>query len=231
MDVMAIHPYTFAQQSRPEWTFDLFSLTYPNLNDSIDLARHLLDKIGCPEKPLYLTEIGWPDLLIGKERQGAYLVRSILQASQKGVEYYFWYTFWDGDGGATIPTEDAFGLFTWPGDDPEAKENYIALSALHETIGALKPAGDLGQALDFKEDHHAALFGNGDNSWAVALWHSLFDIHEEITVKIPFPPTVRGDWRLYNQMGEEIATGQVSDSNLEITITGKVKYLVFETAD
>ena len=227
IDGMAIHPYTFFQQTSPEWALDLGLIRFPNLVEGIDLVRSLLDKIGCPQKPLYLTEIGWPDLLIGTERQAAYLPRSLLVAAAKGVEFYFWYTFWDGEGTAFPATEDAFGLFTWPGGDPVAKPVYEALMGLHQIVGALQYAGDLGAALNWAPDRHALVFGDATGQKVMAFWHSAPVLDSEKDVVVPLPAGAQG-WTLFDQNGQQIDSGGAASMQVEISLGGRVGYLVFD---
>ncbi len=226
-DAMAIHPYTFLQQPMPEKRLSIGASRFPDLEQSIDQARSLLLEIGCPDKPIHLTEIGWPDLLIGTERQAAYLARGLLLAAGKGVESYYWYTFWDGDGSDPLPTEDAFGLFTWPGNEVQEKPDYRALLAADRILGESRYAGDLGKVLGWPEEQRALVFKEKGGTWTLGLWHAVPRLNESVSVSVPLPPRSSGRWELYSQEGLQVRDGDTAPGKVDLTITGRVLYLRF----
>ena len=228
-DAMAIHPYTFIQQTSPEWVFRLGELEFPNLKGAMDLVHKLLNQIGCPEKPVYLTEIGWPHYFIGKERQGAYLPRSLMIAASYGIEYYFWYTFWDSEPSLPLPTEATFGLFEMPVDETtNPNPSYLALHALHEVIGPMQYAGDLAEKLNWEFEHHAYVFANSEGDRIVGFWKS-GAFNEQDETSIPVPHDLSGTWKLYDQQGNQTDTGEDTNAEVDVTIKGKVQYLVFKS--
>lgn len=228
-DGMAIHPYTFIQQSSPEWVFRLGELEFPNLQGAIELVHELLDVIGCPEKPVYLSEIGWPHFFIGKDRQGAYLPRSLMIAASYGIEYFFWYTFWDSEPSLPLPTEDTFGFFEMPVDEStNPNPTYLALHALHELIGPLQYAGNLAEKLNWEFEHHAYVFANSAGDRIVGFWKS-GAFNEEDNTDIPIPLDFSGTWVLYDQQGNQTDSDDASNSEIDVTIKGTVQYLVFKS--
>ena len=230
-DGLAIHPYTFLQQTMPEMDVTIGDWTYPDLPQAVDHARAILSEIGCPDKPIHFTEVGWPDLLIGTERQAAYLARSLVLAASKGVETYYWYTFWDGRGDAFPPTEDAFGLFTWPGEEPEEKSCSRALSAANRILGNARYAGDLGRTLDWEEAVHGQVFADNAGLWTLALWHGAPDLTEAVPMVVPLHPRAVETWELYDQEGDLLRQGSAREGKVEIALTGRVQYLRFGLSD
>jgi polysaccharide biosynthesis protein PslG len=233
-DGMAIHPYTFIQQSNPEWTLESNLIPYPDTLQAIDHARELLDRIGCGDKPIHLTEFGWPSLLIGPRRQAEFLARGLLLSASREIEYFFWYTFWDGSGGASLPTEDYFGLFTYPyTQDPpatEPKPSYEALLAIHDLLGSSRYAGDLGNALGWLNPQYALALADENGLWTIAAWHSKIDPDAALNVAVPLHPQAVGNWTLSDQNGEIQDQGAVDEGDIELTLSGDVQYIQFETS-
>ncbi len=226
-DAMAIHPYTFVQQTMPELSVDIGSFTYPDMTAAIDHAREHLAEIGCPDKPVHLTEMGWPSLLIGSERQAAYLARSLLIAASKGIATFYWYTFWDGKGVATVPTEDYFGLFTWPGLNPEEKPTYHALHTANRLLGAYRYAGDLGRTLNWPPTVQALVFHDDQDGWILGLWNAVQNVSDSVQAEVPLHPSAQGEWHLYSQEGALLRQGPTGISRVDLALTGRVQYLTF----
>ena len=228
-DAMSIHPYTFFQQTSPERSVDLSIFRYPTLVESIDQIRGILAVIGCPDKPIHLTEMGWPDLFIGRDRQGAFLARGVMLAASRLIDYFDWYTFWDGSGDAELPTEDAFGLYTWYDYDPQPKPSFFTAKALSTLLGDSRFAGNLAGALSWPEEERALAFVDESGTYTIGLWHTDPDLTTEIPVSIPLPPNVKGQWTLYSQTGDFIAEGDTGGGAVELVLLGWVHYLKFET--
>ena len=47
------------------------------------------------------------------------------------------------------------------------------------------------------------------------------------SVTVPLPADAVGTWTLFDQEGSEVATGNVSDAEVEVDLTGRVGYLQF----
>jgi polysaccharide biosynthesis protein PslG len=229
IDGVAIHPYTFLQQPEPERSLDFGIYRYPDLRGNIREVRGLLGDLGCPDRPILLTEAGWPSLLIGLERQAAYLARSVLLARAAGAASFFWYTFYDEEPVSSLPTEDYFGLYHLPDgvSDPEPKPSYLALAGLHDVMGQSRYAGDLGQALEWPEDRYALAFADDSGAWTVALWHAEPDLRKELPTEVPLPPDSSGPWTLLDQEGTKISLGEPAAGRVPVTLTGRVCYLRF----
>jgi len=229
MDGVAIHPYTFLQQPEPELSLDFGVYRYPDLRGHIRDVRGMLEERGCPEKPIHLTEAGWPSLLIGLERQAAYLARGVLLARAAGAASFFWYTFYDEEPVSSLPTEDYFGLYTLPDgrNDPDPKPSYRALLGLHRLVGKARFAGDLGQVLGWDEDRYALVFSEPSGAWTVALWHAQPGWREEVPVEVPLPADALGTWTLFDQEGVERSSGDARQAAEAVPLSGRVHYLRF----
>ncbi len=191
-DSLAIHPYSFAQQESPEAEFVQGTYVHPPMSGLIDEAHAATDEIGCPDRPIHLTEAGWPDYYMGVEKQGAFAARGLLLAAAAGASTYYWYTFWDSEIGpdTVAPTEHSFGLMTWPksAEDPGVrKPSFHALKEASEILGETRYAGDLASALGWDAQVHALVFVDEEEQFTVAVWHSLDDLETEVALEVPTP--------------------------------------------
>lgn len=226
-DKLSIHPYTLAQFFQPETDIDILWFHYYDLTGAIQHARDLVAQIGCPDKGIWLTEIGWPDLFTGTENQAAYLVRSLVLAAAAKVEAWMMYTFWDGPPDAVPKSEATFGLFTWPGEEPQAKPAYSALLTANQSIGQMQYEGDLGKILGWKAHSNRALaFGDGTGKTSVVVWKETPFKGETDEVQVPLPHGAAG-WRLISQWGEVIGQGE-DEGPVAISAGRDVVYLTFE---
>lgn len=176
-DIMAIHPYTFAQYWSPEK--DLFNeygrYAYPGQRVLTQYARDRMAEWGCADKPLWFTEMGWPSYQIAETDVARWLARSVLLAVADGVGRYYWYTFWDGEPITTgkRPHENYFGLFGWPGSPTEprrAKPAWYALLGLATALGDARYAADVSARLGLPNDVYALAFVAEDAALVLALW-------------------------------------------------------------
>jgi hypothetical protein len=222
-DILAIHPYSFLQASSPEFGATEHPVFVYDLSGAVRQARRQLEKIGCPDKEIWITEMGWPDLFTGKDRQAAYLVRGIFLAMAEGVKCYAWYTFWDG-ANHSWNKEGAFGLFGWPGKNPEAKPAYGAMKIAHELFGGMKYAGDLGRKLGWKHECRGLAFADDHGRWALAIWKETSSPRSFSPVTVPLPEGANG-WRLMDQEGGKISEGAAKTVSVKAGM--KVVYLVF----
>ena len=240
-DVLAIHPYTTFQKPSPEhdyWVSD--DVFLPGQTNMHETAEEKLAVMGCPDKPIWYTEMGWPSYEISEQDQARFLARSILLAARDGVEAYFWYTFWDGEPRTEgwRPHEEYFGLFGWRGaDDPKrVKPAYLAMKGLADRIGDTRFAGDLSERLELPMDVYALVFEQEDGARIVALWDGRDnpDITEEgeteggpdttYELDLDLPEGVT-EAVLYDQEGVELR--QYSGVNsVALTLTPAVVYLV-----
>lgn len=229
-DALAIHPYSFAQQHAPEDVFTQGTYVHPPMTGLIGEARAVLDRIGCPGRPVDLTEAGWPHYYMGEEKQGAYAARGLLLAAAAGARSYYWYTFWDSEIGPDepAPTECTFGLMTVPqsAESPGVeKPSFHAMKGVGLILGDTRYAGDLGARLGWEEPHHALAFVDDGGRFTVALWHAQDALDDEVALAIPLPGGAAG-WRRYDQAGALVESGTADPAT--ILAAGRVSYLAFD---
>ena len=227
-DALAIHPYTLIQHTPPEDAVQMGdALLWPDLTTMIRIARDRLAAMHNEWMPILITEMGWPSLLISESDQAAWLARAVLLSLREGVEGYYWYTFWDGDGQASLPTEDHFGLFTYPyaEGEPRPKPAYRTARAVGDLLGGSRYAGDLSDALNLPEGVHALAFVEEDAGDATfAGWDARPG--GETWLALPCPEGRRA-YRVFDDEGLLLFEGS-GEEPLLLELTGHVLYVRFE---
>lgn len=234
-DALAIHPYTFLQMLPPEQGATMMGVYQPGMVGMIQYARDLMAEYGCGDKPIYLTEAGWPDYYLGLETQAAYLARGIPLALSAGAKVWYNYTFWDGEitADTDIPSEERFGFFTWPNDETtQAKPQYEVYKVFGNQLAGYRYAGDLGARLEFDPTVRALVLRDDQGHWLVGMWHEVGEDHllETVTVYVPFHPEATGQWELLDQTLTPLQAGEVSQTPLMVALTGQVQWLKFSVA-
>jgi hypothetical protein len=227
-DVLAIHPYTFLQTTSPEWRWtDGGDVEFwPGMPGQIRVARERLAAIGAAGKPIWLTEWGWPSLIIGDQRQADWLARGALLSIAAGVEALDWYTFYDREGGSFPPTEDYFGLFTWPGapEGPQEKPAFRAARGLSIALGDMRFAGDLSAALGLPIGVYGLAFMDEESGRiALAAWDGRYQ--QTQTLNLP-PPASADRYETLDEAGVLTAEGNVGPP-LSLELTNQVVYVLF----
>ncbi len=90
-DVVGIHPYRLFSKSPARG----------GLAEDLQSLKTLMERYGDKDKPLWITEIGWPThkrmkhgwVPVTQEQQANYLVESFVLAWSEGIEKIFWYDF------------------------------------------------------------------------------------------------------------------------------------------
>jgi len=196
MDAVSFHPY--CQPSPPEERL---------LNDISRL------KALAPEKPLWITEIGYPTHAgaagVPEETQANYLVRTFLLArSSPAVQRVFWYDF-QNDGDDRAEAELNFGLVRL---DKTPKPAYRALKTMALLVKDLPPA-----EFHTSGDTYLLTFAEGKNR-LTAVWRS----GGTDSVKVPCS---NGAYRIIERDGES-RTVEAKESFLEISASEKPRYIV-----
>jgi hypothetical protein len=241
-DVMAVHPYTVAQALPPESDYELGGVLFASQPVMTKWVRELLAVIGCPEKPLSFTELGWPSYDISEQDQGRWLSRAMLLAARDGVESALWYTFWDEEPITTgdRPHANYFGLFGWRGEDGltrRVKPAALAMYGLAAVLGDARFAKDLSPMLGLPNDVYALVFVAEDRIVA-ALWDGR-DIPDEadgvsgeggpdthFALKLPLPERTTATI-LSDLEGNELQRGGAA-TELQLDLTPAVQYLTIE---
>lgn len=245
-DVLALHPYTYLQASSPEQDYAL-SDDYPlqSQTEMSRLAREKLAKLGCADKPIWYTEMGWPSYDLSEDTVARFLARSVLIAQRDLVNGYYWYDFYDGEPITTgsRPHENYFGLFGWPGDTTtprREKPAFKALSALNARLGSAFFARDLSGLLALPNDVYALAFIDADKRVTLALWDGRENPDGEVgdgqtnnaettyALSLPLPSWATSLTR-YDQDGTTLET-LAGASPLALTLTAKVQYLALGTS-
>jgi hypothetical protein len=102
VDVIGYHFYVSPQP--PEATVPL-----------VAAVRHVMEKTGVGNKPLWNTEIGWssPKPFPSQELAAAYLLRAYVMNWAAGVQRVYWYA-WDNHGWVTIETTEKDNITLTP---------------------------------------------------------------------------------------------------------------------
>jgi hypothetical protein len=196
MDGISFHPY--CQPLPPERKL---------LTDLSKLAKL------APEKPLWITEFGYPTYVgpsgVDEEMQANYLVRACLLArSFPSVKRFFWYDL-QNDGEDPDEGEFNFGLLRM---DRTPKPAYAAYRTMATRVGDLLPAG-----LTVDGGAYVLRFGEGKEP-LLAVWRQ----GGGGPLEIPCP---RGLCRIIERDGAS-RTVDVSGSSIEIEVSEKPLYIV-----
>ncbi len=226
-DALAVHPYSFLQTSTPEWEWYWGEkLFWPDMVGQLDVVRDYLTEMGAADKPLWLTEWGWPSLIVKERGQANYYARGALLMIAAGVEALDWYTFYDREGGSFPPTEDYFGLFTWPGaeEGPQEKPVYRVAKALSQQLGSSRFAGDMSAAFGLPTDVFALAFVDQESGWiTLAAWDGRY--YGSAKLAGPCPAGATG-YEIVDEEGVLLAQRECAPG-FQATLVNEVKYLRF----
>ncbi|MDQ6915934.1 MAG: hypothetical protein M3155_09020, partial [Actinomycetota bacterium] len=150
----AYHPYHFPYMA-PEVDIPGEGST----ETSMVAVRSLLTAHGMGSKPVWVTEVGWPNntLAYGAtfDKSASYLVRTMATAWAHGIDHVDWYCYGDG-GDWQYNQESAFGIVDSAG---ARKPAYYAWQTLDRLALGLPFIGSEAQALGLPPDGHALRFG------------------------------------------------------------------------
>jgi polysaccharide biosynthesis protein PslG len=216
-EVMGIHTYMRYPPRRAPEAADGDD---PTIVDKIRAHQCLLAAHGIPDKPMWITEIGWPVTKdVDEAAQARFTVRATVLAAQAGVDGIFWYTLRDGPFPEMFPPEDAFGLLHNDQDPAAGKPSspkpvYVALRALLATTGERPPTNEQASIMGLAADGYAVVFQGNDPGRVTAAW----------TVGSPAEVVWTGvSAELRDQSGTSV--GSVS-SGETVTLGNDVTYLV-----
>jgi polysaccharide biosynthesis protein PslG len=141
-DILSLHPYAVPLdpkqgrvQSRPE--------VHKIAEVEIPKYRAFLGRHKIANKPIWVTEIGWPsgDWGLDSQAQADYLAQGLSHMLSTGlVERVFWYSFKDDSASAA----DAWGLVGWGAGKTDLgpkRPSFSAYSTLTRVLAGAKPAG------------------------------------------------------------------------------------------
>jgi hypothetical protein len=154
-EAMAFHPYApYPPRVPPEWRGPDERPAYYAVDEAADRLRAVMSAAGdAPDKPMWVTEYGWPTLSLTEEKQAEWLVRAQLMLWARHVSLACIYTLTDADpaGDHLAPWEATFGLYTWDptpwdvadGTAGRPKAAVAALQALRARLGDARMRVDL----------------------------------------------------------------------------------------
>lgn len=213
-DAVSVHPY---RQTAPETALP----EYQKL-------RELIDKYAPAGKKIPILSGEWGYSAVWKNydvvRQGKYLPRQWLTNLVAGVPVSIWYD-WHDDGPDPKEPEHHFGMVAFPyfeGRNPvyDPKPAYLAARTLctllkgYRFVGTVPPQGERAAdcwVLKFEKEGQTAF----------AAWCQKDG--ETITISAPLS---RGNYRVYNHLGEEQGTLSVEKDLSPLTVTDAPQYLI-----
>ncbi len=201
-------------------------------------ARELLRKYGL-EKPLWITEFGWPTNVlwpglvlprgVSPDTQAAYTVRAFLLGLAAGVERILLYTYMDGEGWP-LNQEAAFGIMAYDPSYPDEapaptpKPAYTAYGVMAAQLGETVFDRDLRVDLDLPDGAHALRFATpGSGSPVVTvLWDPVEG--RGVEVSLPVEPVV--EVRLIDLLGLEMEPPPSREGSLRLRLSPRPVYVV-----
>ena len=162
-DALAYHPYHFPYYG-PEVDIPFEGTT----EASMVQVRRLLDAHGLASKPIWITEVGWPNNTcaygVPPAKSASFLVRTYALAWAHGIDQVDWYTYGDGPQ-SCVNQEAAFGVFDATG---KPKPAYGAWATLDRILLPLRFVDDQSAALKLPPNGRALRFGSSAVSVTVA---------------------------------------------------------------
>lgn len=199
-DAVAYHPYHFPYMG-PEVNIPVEGTT----EDSMVALRSLLDAHRARAKPIWITEVGWPNNTLAygptPEKSASYLVRTFATAWAHGIRTVFWYDYGDGSDWQ-YDQESAFGVVDYSG---QPKPAYYAWQTLDRLIARLPFTASGAAALKLPSDGHALRFG---------------DRRHAVTVVWLAPETMFSDQGLAAPADQRIAVPTPKGTSQIIDMTG-----------
>ena len=131
-DSVAWHPYNIYPPREAPESAKGSELPLP---EKWDQLQSTMESIQVADKPVAVSEIGWPVAgPISESMQADYLIRAHLLAVERRSPMSCWYTLRDGIPGSasSLAPEHAFGLVR---NDYSPKPAYLALKLLAQTLG------------------------------------------------------------------------------------------------
>jgi hypothetical protein len=157
-DAVAYHPYHFPYMA-PEVKIPFEGST----ETSMVAVRGLLDAHRLGSKPIWITEVGWPNntLAYGPTfaKSASYLVRTFVTAWAHGIDKVFWYCYGDASDWR-YNQESAFGVVDSSG---HPKPAFYAWRTLDQLVSSLPYRGSSAPSLKLPPDGHALRFGDGQD--------------------------------------------------------------------
>jgi len=160
MDILGLHPYCYLDPTYKS----IFEISYEYT--VIDDIRDLMVQYSGTTKPIWVTEVGYPDYLgtygVSEQRQAEMLVRSYMLLIQKDIPVIAWYTFIN-NAFNTAEKEDNFGILT---NDLVPKKAFAAYRSMVATLKGYS----FTREVTIKEKCKAMLYTSSGNSDILVAW-------------------------------------------------------------
>ena len=219
-DGMGLHPYALYPPSAPPEKATSWEVS---VGRKLAQVRALMAKHGQGDKPIYVTEMGWPVWdKVTEAQQAAYLVRGFLLLQAAGSRMHCWYTLHDSKSGLT-PTEATFGLLAVPVGSaaPREKQAFTAHRVLLEVLGMYRVTEDLARDQGLPAGTHAYAFTDDKTGKkAFAVWSSA-DTPAQVTIKLGSTAAAVSTTTMLGKSG----TLQVNSGAVNLTPTSSPLYL------
>jgi hypothetical protein len=154
-DAVAYHPYHFPYLA-PEVDIPVEGTT----ESSMLALRRLLDAHGQRAKPIWITEVGWPnntsDYGSTPRKSASFLVRTYATAWAHDIQTVFWYCYGDGSDWQ-VNQESAFGIVNSAG---QPKPAFYAWQTLDRLLSRLRFTRPVAAKLRLPADGHALQFAD-----------------------------------------------------------------------
>lgn len=161
-DAVAYHPYHFPYAG-PEVNIPFEGTT----EDSMVALARLLAAHGLRRKPIWITEVGWPNNTAAygasPMKSASYLVRTFASAWAHGINTVDWYCYGDGSDWQ-YNQESAFGIINAQG---QPKPAYFAWLTLDRLLLRERYLGSAAPSLRLPHDGYALRFGTRERQITV----------------------------------------------------------------
>jgi hypothetical protein len=187
-DAVTLHGYdAYPPSSEPENAAPGLGTTNVQLGDKVAQMKATFITAGAsPNKPVWLTEIGWPTVWpVDEGMQARWLIRSIVLAALNGVERMYIYKMYDGPSGGP---EDHFGLVSL--DGKTVKQAYTAIQFFMRRLGGYRLQSRL-PAHGPQNSVYIVQMADSDGHQAWVVWDS-DDAGTGFTWKLPANITCSG---------------------------------------
>jgi hypothetical protein len=146
-DAMAYHPYAY-----PFTAPELDVPVRGSVLSAADQMHSVLERHGDGDKPLWITEVGWPthDRTYGvsERKQAQYVARMTAATFAQGLPVLTWYTYGDQQDPSGANQESWFGFFR---PDGSPKPSYDALATFTEVFEGARFEADRSRKLGLPE--------------------------------------------------------------------------------
>jgi hypothetical protein len=210
-DAITLHGYdAYPPSSEPENAGPDLGTRNVQLGDKVAQMKATFTAAGTsPNKPVWLTEIGWTTIPpVDEGKQARWLVRSIVLAALNGVDLMYIYEMYDTP--SNFPPEAHFGLL---GQDGKPKEAYRTIQLFMQKLGSYRVESRV-PAHDPQNSVYIVQMADPQGHQAWVVWDS-YDAGTGFTWKLPANTTCEG-----------LLGGSCGSSNGELAVNSTPVYIM-----